>query len=268
MAQPFRANAAITPEELPAFGGTGQTTAAFEFGGLFLRNPQVTVLTLRGQDIEAPSTLFGLNAELPMAAKSSASPKRRPRADARRNRERLLIAANEVFAEHGTNASLEEVARRAKVAIGTLYSHFATREVLLTELLRDRIAAATRETCELAEHPSASDALNLWVQGALAHTRTYRGVANSMLTAATDEGSELRTACQELFASTAKLLARAQHAKLVRKEATVSDLYALVGAVAWLSETMPEKQAMRLLGFVMDGLKPERSRTRKILKNC
>ncbi|BCB82267.1 hypothetical protein Pflav_086770 [Phytohabitans flavus] len=78
------------------------------------------------------------------------------RADARRNYERLLAEADAVFREHGTEASLEEIARRAGVAIGTLYAHFPTRHALLESLMRDRNDAVVAQgrSCWVVSRPA------------------------------------------------------------------------------------------------------------------
>ncbi|GAA4219947.1 hypothetical protein GCM10023075_04870 [Streptosporangium album] len=76
------------------------------------------------------------------------------RADARRNYERLLTEAETAFTEQGTEVSLEYVARRAGVAVGTLYGHFPTRQALLEALMRDRIEALDARARDLLLHPS------------------------------------------------------------------------------------------------------------------
>ncbi|WP_243420777.1 helix-turn-helix domain-containing protein [Micromonospora globispora] len=79
---------------------------------------------------------------------------RRPkRADARRNYEALVAAAREAFGERGTSASLEEIARRAQVGIGTLYRHFPTRQELLEAVYVDEVEALCRSAAELADLP-------------------------------------------------------------------------------------------------------------------
>jgi len=81
------------------------------------------------------------------------------RADARRNRERILAAAREVFAESGAEAQIDDVARRAGVGVGTVYRHFATKEQLLAELVRQKFrlfADRAREALEQHEEPFAA----------------------------------------------------------------------------------------------------------------
>ncbi|MCI2417885.1 TetR/AcrR family transcriptional regulator [Saccharopolyspora sp. K220] len=178
------------------------------------------------------------------------------RADARRNRDRLLAATGEAFAEHGTDAALEDIARRAGVAIGTLYSHFPTRHALLEALLREQVEALGDKASQLLDHPSPLEALIEWAHAAIAHTATYRGLAASMMTGLGYENSELHAACQALIQAGERVLARAQQAGVVRPDVAASDLFALINAVAWAGEQVPSEQGARLLGYVIDGLRP------------
>src|ERR1700738_4378345 len=94
-----------------------------------------------------------------------AAPAERPmRADARRNEQRLLAAASAAFGEHGTNTSLDDIARRAGVGIGTLYRHFATREALAEAVYRDQIEALCAQADELLTWPSPAEALAIWLR--------------------------------------------------------------------------------------------------------
>jgi AcrR family transcriptional regulator len=98
-----------------------------------------------------------------MSPDSVAGPPRKPRADAERNRQRLLEAARAAFNAQGTSVSLEEVARSAEVGIGTLYRHFPTRDVLIAEVYRseaEKLAAAARR---LAESAPPLEALRSWL---------------------------------------------------------------------------------------------------------
>ena len=105
----------------------------------------------------------------------SAAYSRRPRADARRNSERLLAEADAAFREHGTQASLENIARRAGVAIGTLYAHFPNRLALVSALLRERHDALFGLGRRLLTDPPA-EALAAWVRAVVAHAAAYRGL--------------------------------------------------------------------------------------------
>ncbi|TDC75659.1 TetR/AcrR family transcriptional regulator [Streptomyces hainanensis] len=185
-------------------------------------------------------------------------PTRRRRADARRNHERLLAEAEAVFREQGTEASLERIARRAGVAIGTLYAHFPNRRALLGALLRDRheaLFALGDELRSAAGPPFA--ALVRWMRAAAEHGAVYDGLAQELLGSLDDQGSELHAACARLSAAGRALTERAVDAGAIRADATADDVFALVSAAAWLRARTPdEARAERLLGVVFDGLRP------------
>src|SRR3954452_2756992 len=98
------------------------------------------------------------------------------RADARRNHERLLVAAHEVFGKEGSESSLREIARRAGVGIGTLYRHFPTREALLEALLRDNVERLRDRADQLARTISAERALVTWLHEFVDSANSYRGM--------------------------------------------------------------------------------------------
>src|SRR5262245_39397024 len=103
------------------------------------------------------------------------------RADATRNREKLLDAAIELFAQQGTGASLEAVAARAGVGIGTLYRHFPTRDALVEAAYRSEVDHLCEAATELlAEHP-ADVALELWMERFLSYTATKRGMRDALM---------------------------------------------------------------------------------------
>ncbi|MFR9722009.1 TetR/AcrR family transcriptional regulator [Streptomyces sp. MS19] len=184
----------------------------------------------------------------------SASPPRRMRADARRNRERLLAEAREVFEEQGAQASLELVARRAGVAIGTLYGHFPTRGALLEALLRDRQEAVHELGDTLAADPEPGAALARWMRAVTAHGAVYSGLAGQYLGSLEDTASELHAACTRMSAAGELLVARARSAGAVRQDVTAQDVFALISAAAWLRDQLPAEQADRQLNFMIDGL--------------
>ncbi|GAB2959359.1 TetR/AcrR family transcriptional regulator [Micromonospora polyrhachis] len=191
-----------------------------------------------------------------MATGGTPAPQRQMRADARRNYERLLDEARAAFAEQGVGTSLEEIARRAEVAIGTLYRHFPTRHALLEAILRDSMTGLSDRARELLDHPSPAAALTLWSRAALIHITVYRDLAPTLMSSFDDETSPLHSGCQALVAAGEQLLDRARQAGVVRADAQATDLFALLNAVAWVSDQVPDEQADRLLSFVVDGLRP------------
>src|SRR5476651_696805 len=102
------------------------------------------------------------------------------RADARRNYEQLIEAARGVFAEAGSNASLEEIARRAGVGIGTLYRHFPTRQALLEAVYVDEVEAMARAAADLTELPPW-DALSQWLHQYVRFAATKRALNEALM---------------------------------------------------------------------------------------
>ncbi|MFI9462909.1 TetR/AcrR family transcriptional regulator [Streptomyces xiamenensis] len=178
------------------------------------------------------------------------------RADARRNYERLLTEAESAFLEHGVQAPLDTVARRAGVAIGTLYGHFPTRRALLKALLHDRQAALLRLGDKLTEAPDPGVALTAWIRAATEYSATYLGLAEQSLDSLTDTSSELHAGCTHNAATGATLVTRAQQAGAVRPDVTPEDVFALISAAAWLHGRVPREQADRLLAVSLAGLAP------------
>ncbi|QMU68292.1 TetR/AcrR family transcriptional regulator [Streptacidiphilus sp. P02-A3a] len=184
------------------------------------------------------------------------TPTRRPRADAQRNREYLLAAADAAFREQGTGASLEGIARRAGVAIGTLYGHFPNRRALAAALLRERHAALFEHGSELAGPASGADALAGWMGAVAVHAAAYRGLATLLMESLDDEASELHEACGRMDGITQTLLTAARASGAVRDDVTAADVHALMNAAAWMREQVTEEQAAHLLDLLVNGLRP------------
>jgi AcrR family transcriptional regulator len=182
------------------------------------------------------------------------------RADARRNYERLLSAALAAFAEHGADdASLEEIARRAGVGIGTLYRHFPTRQALLEAVYRDQVEALRARADELRESDSPADALAAWLRALVAFSSTKHSLTTSLLETL-GKDSDLLSACSMVICGAADtLLTRAQQAGVVRADADPMDLIRLVHAVNLATQRGPTDpgQTDRLLGLILDGLRPQ-----------
>lgn len=178
------------------------------------------------------------------------------RADARRNRERVLVAARAAFAERGADTSLDDIARRAGVGPGTLYRHFPTRQALLEAVCREWVEALRAEARDLLAAPSPGDALAAWLRTVVGHITVYRGLAAALLVSMRDDESALYALCEAMETSGAALLARAQQAGVVHLDADATDVLTLVNAIALATEGTPagSKQADRLLALVLKGL--------------
>ncbi|WP_326946887.1 MULTISPECIES: TetR/AcrR family transcriptional regulator [unclassified Amycolatopsis] len=178
------------------------------------------------------------------------------RADARRNYERLLEEAQRAFAEHGVEASLEDIARRAGVGIGTLYRHFPTRDALLETLLRARFDGQAERARELLTDPAPLDALQAWLLGLGDTTGTFRGLAELTADALNDETSRLYASCHAMRDAASQLVERAKAAGELRADVTTHELLLLLHAASWAGPHLPGEAGMqRLLALVFEGLR-------------
>ena len=183
------------------------------------------------------------------------APVRRPRADAVRNRARIVETASAVFAARGSDASLEEIARGAGVGIGTLYRHFPTREDLIEAVFHDRLDELQQLAEELLGADEPWEALTTWLHEQLRQAATCRGLAaEAMLSMLADDGEP--RACEAMRQAGAALLARAQAAGEVRAEVDIDDLVRMVQAVTLAAEESDDPaSAERLFRFVLDGIR-------------
>ncbi|WKX70777.1 TetR/AcrR family transcriptional regulator [Streptomyces sp. XD-27] len=193
-----------------------------------------------------------------MATEAAQTPARPMRADARRNYERLLAEARTAFAEHGTDASLEDIARRAGVGIGTLYRHFPHRTALMGAVFYGELDALMARSRELAQAPQPCRALVDWLRAVIDHASTYRGLSQAFLSASAGESAELSRCSEPLREAGGALLARAQQAGSVRADVEITDLMQLTNAIALAVEQSPDDPdlADRLLTLTLTGLKP------------
>ncbi|WP_330232404.1 TetR/AcrR family transcriptional regulator [Nocardia sp. NBC_00508] len=190
--------------------------------------------------------------------------KRAPRADAQRNRDRLLTEARVAFLANGTDASLEDIAARAGVGVGTLYRHFPSRETLLEALLRERFDALTERARELADRPAPREALVTWTLAFIETTTVYRGLTAAMTATLRDETSALHASCAAMRDAGTTLLARAQSAGEVRADITPVEFLTLVAGVSWACEQTSggESAGERLLPLLFEGLERRRGNAR------
>jgi AcrR family transcriptional regulator len=180
---------------------------------------------------------------------------RRPkRADARRNYEKLVNAARDAFAEHDTSASLEDIARRAEVGIGTLYRHFPTRQDLLEAAYIDEVEAICRSAEDLADLPPW-DALSQWLHRFVGFAATKRALAEQLFEYVDKDSAVFQTCGAAITAAGQPLLERAQEAGAVRADTNITDIARMIGGISVIRTTDPE-QLERILGLALDGLRP------------
>jgi AcrR family transcriptional regulator len=179
-------------------------------------------------------------------------PARPMRADARRNYERLVAAARELFAEQGASASLEAVAERAGVGIGTLYRHFPTRQALLEAVYADEVDAIARAADALAARPPW-DAVTEWLRQYVGFAATKRALMDAMLEAAPD--SDVLATCRTILSQAGGGLVRqAQQAGVLRPDVEFIDVARMVGQIAVTPNADPQEKE-RMLQIVLDGLR-------------
>jgi AcrR family transcriptional regulator len=174
------------------------------------------------------------------------------RADARRNYEKLVAAARDVFTELGGSAPLEDVAERAGVGIGTLYRHFPTRQALLEAVYAGEVNALARSAEQLAAL-SPWDALAQWLRQYAGFAATKRALMEALLEAAPD--SDVLLTCRTTIVDAGTpLVERAQEARVVRPDTNFMDIVRMVGGVS-VVPTIDAEQKERMLQVVLDGLR-------------
>ncbi|WP_329259352.1 TetR/AcrR family transcriptional regulator [Actinoallomurus sp. NBC_01490] len=178
------------------------------------------------------------------------------RADARRNYKRLLDEAKVAFLEHGADAPLEDIARRAHVGIGTLYRHFPTRLALQAAVYQEQVDDLCAKAYELLETERSGDALAAWMRSFAEYATSRRGLMQT-LKEVIDVRSDLFARCHdEIRGAAGTVLAEAQRAGTVRPEVTVEDLLRLTHGLSVATQSAPES-ADRLLSYLLDGLRPQ-----------
>jgi AcrR family transcriptional regulator len=181
---------------------------------------------------------------------------RAPRADARRNRERLITAAAGAFARSGVDTSLEAIAREAGVGTGTLYRHFATREALIEGVYRHEVEGLVTAAKGLSQTREPDAALAEWMQRFVGYMATKRGMRDSLRL--------LLESNSPMFAETSglvplafrDLMERAVKAGVIRPDANSADvLHALSSIYSATDGPDWQERSKRLVDLIMDGLR-------------
>jgi AcrR family transcriptional regulator len=188
--------------------------------------------------------------------RKTAAPARKPRADSARNRQLLIDTAKACFADVGLDVSLEEIARRARVGIGTLYRHFPSREAVVEAVYRREVEQLAEAVPDLLKSSPPAEALHKWMHLFVDYIATKRVIAPS-LGVATGATSALRANSTELITrAIATLVKRAAESGEVRKDIAPSDLLrAIVGVSYGNPDQAWEASARRLIDLLMDGLR-------------
>jgi AcrR family transcriptional regulator len=180
------------------------------------------------------------------------------RADAARNRARLVEAARTLFLSGPADAevSLEQVAREAGVGIGTLYRHFPTRLDLLEAVYRDEVDGLAQAADRLAPAYPPFEALQRWLEVFIDYAATKKHIFHELVEA-TGRDSELMTHSRATMTAAAeKMVTQAQEAGAVRRDVTAGDVIRLVGGCTMMPN-FDRDQTRRILHVVMDGLRAD-----------
>jgi AcrR family transcriptional regulator len=175
------------------------------------------------------------------------------RADARRNYEKVLVAAREAFAEGGESTALEEIARRAGVGIGTLYRHFPNRQALLEAVYVNEVEAVCRSAAEF-DRGDPWESLNGWFERMMGYLATKRALAHELLNYLDQDAALFQDCRASLFAAGEPLLKRAQEAGAVRPDVEFSEVMHMVVGIAKIPASDPS-QTEHILRIALDGLR-------------
>jgi AcrR family transcriptional regulator len=176
------------------------------------------------------------------------------RADARRNYDQLIAAAREAFTEKDRSASLEDIARRAGVGIGTLYRHFPTRAALIEAVYVEEVEALARSADDVAGL-EPWDALIKWLHGFVGYIATKQALADELFAIA-EHNVEVFANCRAALNSAGEpLLERAQEAGVVRPDTNIQDIIRMVAGIAKMPSAEPG-EVERVLDLALDGLRP------------
>jgi AcrR family transcriptional regulator len=189
-----------------------------------------------------------------MEVEQMPAPVRPMRADAVRNRERVLDAARKLFATDAGDPSMERIARKAGVGVGTMYRNWPSRSDLVEEVYRDNLAGLAALAEELGAEQAPWEALELWLRAYLTHSQSRRGMLaelNARFDARPDLRSESR---RQILHAAATVLEPAQAAGVVRADLTAADLIQLVSGMVLPALTDPSRSPF-LLDVVLAGIR-------------
>jgi len=179
------------------------------------------------------------------------------RADAQRNRDRLLAAAKTALNQHGADASLDDIAKAAGVGNATLYRHFPTRAMLIEAVYDQRIAALCALAAELSRTPEPGRALHEWLRALVVHITDSRVLAEAFMAAHDGSGGadppQIAAWHMAIFDAAAPLLSAARSAGTIRPDLDFMELMALTAAVARAADPA---RAGRFLDILIEGITP------------
>jgi AcrR family transcriptional regulator len=183
---------------------------------------------------------------------------RKPRADAQRNRDGLLAAAKAAFAEVGPEASLEEIARRADVGIGTLYRHFPTRDAIVEAVYRREVQQLAEAAPRLADSLPPAEALRAWMRVFIDYIAAKKVIAPALKSLVGGGSALYADSGARITEAIGLLVERARASGDIRPDADSADLLrALIGFAYVNSAPDWEASARRLIDLLIDGLRSQ-----------
>jgi AcrR family transcriptional regulator len=183
---------------------------------------------------------------------------RKPRADAQRNRDSLLEAAKAAFAETGPEASLDEIARRAGVGIGTLYRHFPTRDAVVEAVYRREVQQLAGAAPRLVETMAPAEALRAWMRLFIDYIAAKKVIAPTLKSMVGGGSALYADSSTRINEAMALLVERARGSGDIRPDADSADLLrALIGFAYVNSAPDWEASARRLIDLLIDGLRSQ-----------
>jgi AcrR family transcriptional regulator len=186
----------------------------------------------------------------------SALESRKPRADAIRNRERVLEAAKLVFSQGGAEASLDAVARHAGVGIGTLYRHFPTREALFEAVYRREVDQLVELAKDLEDTTTPVEALRSWLRAGVEFMATKKGMSAALAVIVHGSSELVAYSLDRLTGAIGELLKRAESAGEIRGDLEPEDiLRTLVGMCYAHDRPGWQERVLRLVDVFIDGLR-------------
>jgi AcrR family transcriptional regulator len=181
---------------------------------------------------------------------------RKPRADATRNRERLIEAAKAAFRDMGPGANLDEIARRAGLGIGTLYRHFPTRDAIVEAVYRREVGRLADAAPRLLASAPPGEALRQWMRLFVDYVATKRVMAAALSAIVGGAGQLYAASSAQITGAMTLLVERAAAAGDIRPDVDPDDLLrALVGFTFGNSSPAWQASALRLIDLLMDGLR-------------
>lgn len=181
---------------------------------------------------------------------------RRLRADAQRNRDAILVAAEAEFRAHGVDASIDAIAERAGVGVGTLYRNYATKDALMRAILAARAEPLVATARQALHAEDAGEAFFGFVRTLFSASGDFKALADSLAAAGLDLQAAKEQSGGELMSAVGELFARAQRQGALRKDVTLADLHLLIGGLSQSAHGVADaSQISHCVGLICDALR-------------